>query len=466
MVGTMVPMAVMFLRTPIYTRYFSPAEYGEYTLVYVVNSYISVFAFQWIINNIWRFYLKYKRSGQYLHFKQSIFILFITTTISSFIVILLWILTISSIENQMLIFSGFLFILSESVFAIITVPMRINGYSVKYNSIQSLKVVISFLLLLALTFIATLRIEAFFIAPFLINLIIIVSLLLKVKFGELIHVKIRSVIPHLSRFLKYGYAMVIFNALSLFLVAGDRLLINWFEGTSHLGVYNQTYNIAQVTIVALFGVFNAAINPYVLPSLEKKDRNVNQRIVKLFNLTILVLLPLTVVLSIFSEEISIILLGPDFRDMWEYLPFVFFGSFMLGASHLAIIKLKFLMKTKVLIKIAFWAFVINLSSNLVLIPLYGYKIATVTTLFSYLFQFVVLMRVAETGVLSFKNILNNLMLLLISVLMILVFHKLFLFFNMFEFQYGFIVEIVVLLILSYVINARKIYLLWGDHQKH
>ncbi len=466
MVGTMVPMGVMFLRTPIYTRFFTTAEYGEYTLVYVVNSYISVFAFQWIINNIWRFYLNYKHSGQNLYFRQTILLLFITTSLVSLIVVVIWHSISDTKANQALIFSGYLFTLSESVFAILTIPMRINGDSVKFNTIQSLKVIVSFLLLLILTFIANVRIEAFFIAPFLVNMTFVSFLLLKVRCGKLINFKVKSLIPHLKRFFKYGYAMTIFNALSLFLVAGDRLLIHWFEGSSYLGIYNQTYNIAQLTIAALFGIFNAAINPFVLPLLERKDKNINQKIVKTFNLTILALLPVTVILSMFSKEISTILLGPDFREMWEYLPFVFFGSFMLGASHLAIIKLKFLMKTKVLIRVVFWAFIINLTSNLILIPLWGYKIATVTTLVSYLFQFIVLMRVAETGVLSFKNILHNQMPMAFIIFIIYVFHKLFLFFNLFDFKYGFVGEIIVLLILSYLFNAKKIYLLWGDQQEH
>ncbi len=458
----MVPMGVMFLRTPIYTRYFSPAEYGEYTLVYVVNTYISVFAFQWVINNIWRFYLKYKKSGQNLYFRQSIFLLITSTSTIFFIVILLWVMSESSRNNQILIFSGFLFTLTESIFAILTIPMRINGNSVKFNSIQSAKVITSFLLLLSLTFIATLRIEAFFLAPFLVNVVFIGFLLLTTKYNKLLNIKPARLTPHLKRFFKYGYAMTIFNALSLFLVAGDRLLINWFDGSSHLGIYNQTYNIAQLTITALFGVVNAAINPYVLPLLEKKDEKVNQKIIKTFNITVLAILPITAILSIFSKEISTILLGPDFREMWQYLPFVFFGSFMLGASHLAIIKLKFMMKTKILIRVVFWAFVINLTSNLILIPLYGYKIATVTTLFSYLFQFFVLMKAAETGVFIIKNFLNTLILLIIGVLMIFIFHLAFSYFSIFDFRYGFIAEIVVLLALSYVINARKIFLLWAD----
>ncbi len=455
-----MPMGVMFLRTPIYTRYFTPAEYGEYTLVYVINTYISVFAFQWIVNNIWRFYLKYKKSGQNIYFRQSIFLLFTTTATLFLIVILIWVILVSSREYQILIFSGFLFTLTESIFALLTVPMRINGSSAKYNLLQSLKVVTSFALLLALTFVATLRIEAFFIAPFIVNSVFVSFLLLRVRYTDLLKIKLLKLTPHLMRFYRYGYAMVIFNALSMFLVAGDRLLINWFDGSSHLGIYNQTYNIAQLTITALFGVVNAAINPFVLPLLERKDNMVNQRIVKTFNITMLALLPVTAVLSIFSKDISTILLGPDFRDMWEYLPFVFFGSFMLGASHLAIIKLKFLMKTKLLIRIVFWAFVINLTSNLMLIPLYGYKIATVTTLFSYLFQLLALMRAAETGVFKIKNILNNLTLLLLSVFAIYGLHQLFISFDYFNFQFGFIVEIVVLLALSYLINARKIYLLW------
>ena len=456
----MVPMGVMFIRTPIYTRIFSPSEYGEYTMVYVVNTYISVFAFQWIINNIWRFYLNYKNSGQYIHFKQSVFLLFITTSLFSFLIIAIWILVEDSLGYKILIFSGFIFIVTESLFAILTVPCRINGHSAKFNLLQSIRIIISFLLLLILTFISDFRIEAFFISPVIINIIFISFLLLNVDIKRLANIKINSLAPHLKRFYRYGYAMAIFNALSLFLVAGDRFLINWFNGTTSLGIYNQTYNIAQLTITALYGVFNAAINPFVLPLLENKDSRANTIIIKMFYISLLLLLPIVIVLSLFSKEISFVLLGSEFREMWEYLPFVFFGSFFLGASHFAIIKLKFLMRTRLLNNVAFTVFIFNLISNIIFIPLFGYKTATVTTLVSYLIQFIILIKYSDINIFSLENRKGVYVTLTISVLLICGFFMLFLFNDTFSFKFGFILEIIVLLIIGLSINARKIYLLW------
>ena len=58
--GAVVPMVVGFFKTPIFTRYFTPEEYGYLGLIMITFSYISIFLYSWLSSCLWRYYNAYK----------------------------------------------------------------------------------------------------------------------------------------------------------------------------------------------------------------------------------------------------------------------------------------------------------------------------------------------------------------------------------------------------------------------
>jgi O-antigen/teichoic acid export membrane protein len=174
------------------------------------------------------------------------------------------------------------------------------------------------------------------------------------------------------------------------LVSGDRYLIAYFSDYDHVGIYNQTYNIGQLSIVALFTVISAALNPSLISELNKKPFDSDQKLYDYLYISVYLILPLTFLFSLFSKEITRILLGKDFREAWNILPLIFFSAFFSGANHFAVIKIKFTNKLRLLIIDSISAAALNIVLNLILIPLYGYKIAAATTFIAYVYLFIIL----------------------------------------------------------------------------
>ena len=60
LLGTLIPMGIGFIKTPVFTRYFTPEEFGYLGLITITFSYISVFLYSWLSGCLWRYYNAYK----------------------------------------------------------------------------------------------------------------------------------------------------------------------------------------------------------------------------------------------------------------------------------------------------------------------------------------------------------------------------------------------------------------------
>lgn len=263
------------------------------------------------------------------------------------------------------------------------VPARLEKKAGLYNIVNSLRAILSFGLLLLLTFRFTYTIDAFFIAPSIINILFIIPLILYNTPLKNLVINLDT-IKHSKRFLKYGAANLFYNLGLFLLISSDRFIILLFEPYDKIGIYNQTYNIGQVTIAAIFLVFNSAINPFITEILDKRPNSSDEILSGFFRLSFIIFLPVTVILSIFSKEIVFLLLGDSFREAWQILPFIFLSSFILGLNYFAVLKIKFKNDLKTLMFTSLFAATVNIFLNLLLIWLFGYKMAATTTFLAYL----------------------------------------------------------------------------------
>jgi O-antigen/teichoic acid export membrane protein len=423
LLGVSLPALTLLARSPIYTRIYSPETYGYYTLIYITYAYISSFLFQWITSGSWRYFLKYDKKGELSIYSRIISNLYFISGILLFLISLTWCLVTRDSFAQEMITYGFVYALTNELLNTLLVPMRIKDKAKQYNLIIALKAILSFVLLIYLTFQLQFGIVSFFIAPTVFNLLLIGALLIFTK-RKKAH-KPKTYRLHLYRFLKYGISTLLFNTGIFLLISSDRYLINFFSGHSDVGIYNQTYNIAQLSIAALFTAINAAFNPKLINSLTTNPSGSNNTLNNSFYLALYISLPFVVIFSVFSKEIAILLLGPEFRILWSYLPFIFFSAFLFGLSHFATIKLKFQNKLRVLALSTVYSAILNIILNLILIPLFDYKVAAITTFISYLFLIGFVFRSAEINPFLNKKILRNSFLILGCLGLIYLLHVLF-----------------------------------------
>ncbi len=381
--GTALPLLTLFLRSPIYTRIFYTEEYGQYSLVHITYTYLSMVQFSWLINSCWRFYLKYKKGEKIKVLNSILFSLFTLSSLVLLVVMIIWSKVSCHPLTIRLVIYGFFFFTSQEALNLLLVPMRIEGKAKRYNLIHSSKAVISFGLLLYLTFIRDYRIEAFYLSAIIVNIAyllpIAITRLVKKPFAFL---SVRK--EDFREIFRYGMSGIILNISILILISSDRYIIALFYSKSEVGIYNQIYNLGQISLAAIINVFLNAVNPDLLDTLEQNIKNAGVLIKRFIYMLIYLFLPIAILLSVFSEQLAFIMLGPDFRVAWNIIPYIMFSALIYGLCHFSMMRFRFENRLKVLVLGGVIAAVVNVGMNFIFIPHYGYKWAAYTTLAAYI----------------------------------------------------------------------------------
>jgi O-antigen/teichoic acid export membrane protein len=176
-----------------------------------------------------------------------------------------------------------------------------------------------------------------------------------------------------------------------------------FGDISAVGIYNQVYNICQLSVVAFVTVYFNTINPKLNRELEINPETSDKLISNYIYAFLLFGLPVVTYLSLFSEQLSVLLLGTDFRSGYVIMPWVFTSAFLYGLFLFIEIKFKFADKLRNLAIGVTVAAVINVALNIFLVPSYGYYAAGITTLIAYLFLVIYFYFQDQAGFFSDSN---------------------------------------------------------------
>jgi len=173
-----VNVAISFIKSPIYTDLFSPNDFGLYSLVLISFSIFSMFLLNFSSSAIWRFHIKAKQENRIETLYSTIIALIL---ISSLFLITASLLISTFAEKwilkKLIVFGAFYFITNELV-NIIIIHLKIEGKSARYSIITSLQLLISFGILIFLTFVLHQGIESFFSSVILSNIIILIWLII------------------------------------------------------------------------------------------------------------------------------------------------------------------------------------------------------------------------------------------------------------------------------------------------
>jgi O-antigen/teichoic acid export membrane protein len=425
--GVFLPMATLFIRSPIYTRIFSPELYGKYTMVYITYTYLSAIFFQWITSSAWRYFKKYTNQLKTETYSQTLIRLYLLTFLILTIITFIWYHLTQDSYQRKLIFMGFLYASTQEMINTLLVPMRMKAEAKKYNLINGLRAVTSFLILLLLTFIYNYTIEAFFLAPLIINVILLISLIFNQKkyLYRLWFHKEKNLSAHSKRFYRYGLTTLVFTTCIFLLATSDRYIILLSGNYNEVGIYNQTYNIANMSIAAILMAINAALNPLLLNSLETKPNKSDELLSRLLLLAMYIGLPFTIIFSILSKHIAQLLLGPEFRSAYLLMPFIFLSALLFGASHFASVKLKFKNMFRQLMLSSGIVTCLNILLNLWWVPLYGYEWAAVSTLLSYLLFAILLFYSAKINPFKSSKIRHSYLIIVLGIIAVFISHILF-----------------------------------------
>lgn len=415
--GSVIQIILNFIKIPIFTRYFSTTDYGYLALVNTTYSYINLFAFSWIISCVWRYYLHERNNKELNKFYTNIIVLFLIGLIITTLITLIWFVFTDNIIIKKLIIANYINLIITVITGIYLTIIRLDGKSLAYNLYTVIISVISFILLFILTFIFKNSIDAMLNCNNAVNAIFLIYIIYKLTKGY----KVRK--NYISRdliteLMKYGFATVFFNMSLLLLTSGDRYVIQIFYSADKVGIYNQIYNLAQVSIVAFINIFYNIINPYMF-NLFEEDINNEESFYKYIILYIICILPFTVYFSLYSREIAILLLGEKFRVGYKMMPYVMISAFIYGLCDSYETRMKFKNKLKSISFNLITASIINIVLNFIFIPTRGYEVAAITTLISYFYLYIMDVKADTSNINNVLVILKRKFKVIMSIFFIL-----------------------------------------------
>lgn len=381
--GSTLPLLVGFFRVPIFTRYFTTEEYGVYGIVFITYTILAVFLFNWLSNCIWRFYNKYKKTGETGKFYSNLFLLYALFSVVFAVIAVSWSFTASNVLVRKLAYLIFIQLLLNSANNYFLVVLRLEEQSARFNIIMSLRAGLAFAVQYFLTFKMGYRIEAIPISMILVEFLVLCYLL-----------------PHFLRHNKLSFSFISWDVIKVFLeysipgilsnlglyilTSSDRYIIALFGDMGEVGIYNQVYNLCQVSIMAVISLYFSIINPRFMRELETDFKGSRQATVLYAKNYLLFILPVVVYAALFAYWVSYILLGEEFRVGYPMIPWIVVAIFLYGFTLFPENRLKFKENYRA-VTIGFIACsLFNIGLNFILIPRFGYMWAAITTLISYL----------------------------------------------------------------------------------
>jgi O-antigen/teichoic acid export membrane protein len=367
LLGALIPMGVGFIKTPIFTRYFTPEEYGYLGIVTITFTYISIFVYSWLSSCLWRYYNAYKSKNELKKLYSNLFLIYIGSSLFMLFISIIWYQFADKLlVKQLIALSFFQFLIKEFI-GLFLIIVRLEGKAVKYNTIHSARAILSFVTLYAMTYGLQYRITSVLTSTIIIDFLVLLVVLLVSREGAGISTGLLSK-KTLKVLFKFGSVGLISNFFFLLITSSDRYIIALFEDMATVGIYNQVYNISQLSVVALVTVFFNTINPKLNKDLELNFKGADTLIRNYLFVYLLFGLPFVTYLCLFPRQIAFILLGPEFRSGYFIMPYIFISAYFYGLFLFIEIKFKFANKLKNIVIGVILAGILNIAINFLMIP--------------------------------------------------------------------------------------------------
>ena len=383
--GAVIPMLINFVKTPVFTRHYSAEDFGILGLVLIGVGYISTLLFSWITSCLWRFYPKFKAEKNLSGLYSNLVFLYLAATV--LMLILAFATTYffdSALVKELIYLAAIHFILREFL-NLYFIILRLKGKAKVYNLFVTVQTVLSFAVLLFMAFALQFNISSMIISLIVIDVLFIIYLLIKgIKANKLHFVypgKINNDV--LQQMFRFGGITLISTLLLMLIVSSDRYIISLYEPMKEVGIYTKSYDVAQMSILALIFIFFSTINPTMNHVLENDKKATKEIISNYIHAFCFLFLPVVLLASIFKREIMQILLGDEFYSGFVLMPYIFISMLFFGIIKFYENEYKFSERLKEICYFFAAGLLVNLVLNFLFIPNYGMIWAAISTLISY-----------------------------------------------------------------------------------
>jgi len=380
--GNLLNRIVGFLMIPIYTRFFSPSDYGVMELVTLTTQIISIIASAGIANAIGRFYFQYEDSVNRNEVLSTSIIAF---SLLSLIIIgplclmgsQLSLLLFGTVSFSSFFFISILSIWTSSLSAIGFLYMRIRKQSLRFLLFSLLKLIIA--LGLNVYFVVYLKVG---VIGVLYSTLISSSIFMLLLNGPILfHTGLKFSRDKFNEIVKFGLPLIPASLGNMIVLSSDRFFLNNLCSMADTGLYSLasrfavipsqfvTYPFMQIWDVRRLEIYK-----------QKKSEEFMGRVFTYFCLLI-ILVGLGV--SVLARDVIMIMADSKFWSAYKVIPILILAQVIVSFFQHFNFGILITKKTKLFSYIDLTNGTLNLVLNYFLIKKYGVMGAAFATLISY-----------------------------------------------------------------------------------
>jgi len=379
-IGNVALSAISLFLVPIYTRIFSPGDYGVLDVIATATSLLSMILMFGMTAAVFRFYHDYDEAGKKELVSTGFWFQFLTPLVicglSALFSRSLSTLLFGSERYSRFLAISLLTIPFNSMMRMPITVMRLNFQKIRYN----LLVLGRGLFQTTLTIILVVFLRKGLMGIFVSGLVSAVLFSALGVFLTARHVRFSFSLKHFRLLLSFGLPMVPASLSRWIMGSADRLFLVKMTTLREVGLYSVGFKLATLQTF-LFMAFQLAWSPIAYSIYRKPEAERVFR--KVFLYFMLLSSALGMFLSLFSLEALKILTRPAYYGGYKVVGLLALGRVLHAAFYLGGMGINFANKMKYFALAIICSAVLNLFLNFFLVPPFGIMGAAVACLGYY-----------------------------------------------------------------------------------
>ena len=366
----------------VQTTYVEPGVLGDFSLITGFTGILFSIFIGWISSSAMRYYDFYKDKNAkgffttiHIDWLAMLLVVGMIILVSSFFV-----KTMPIKQNLILIIVMIVFTSGVEIYERL---MRVAGRSYSYSVLMMLQSVLNIILVIVLFRYTVLKIEALFLTKIIVSALFVFVAFAMLK--VLKQVSIKSYSREMNKmFFAYGFPMVGVWGVSWLLNYADRYIIRVFMTSHEVGLYDVSYRFAESSIGLIISAFNLAFFPQMIKCWNEKGKDGVCKMVRgVFNYLFMFSVPAVVGISLLSNQFYGTIIDMQYKQAAVVIAISSVGFVFMGVNGTLYKLWQLEEKTKAVLYLTIFSVVINLTTNIIFIPRFGYVAAAVTTVVSY-----------------------------------------------------------------------------------
>lgn len=386
-VGIIIGKLASFLMLPIYTRYLTPADYGVLELLSMTTDVVGMIAGIGLLTGLYKFYSEAPGADEKAETISTAAIAVValaalaaTAGIVSAPILSRWVIGEHGLPIYVRLF--FLIYFFQNFAYVPLALIRAQNRSVLFVTINVVRLVSMLSLNVFTVVYAKMGIVGVMYSTLLTDGVLAVALT-----GFLLRqVGIRFSRDRVMAMVRFGSPMILWSLGTFVIVFSDRLFLNYFVGTSEVGIYSVAYKFAFVLSALAFAPFQTVWEPRRFELAKRADsQELFSRVFVYMNVVIGLA---AAGIALFVSNFLALMSDQQFLPAGDLVPVLVAAQIFFSWVRFCDFGLILSGATKLMGLISVVTAAATVTLNLLLIPVFGMWGAAIATVLAYLLRFV------------------------------------------------------------------------------